>query len=86
MLGFEGELSYYPWPQVDPKYLVEESVTYVIQVNGKLRCRLDLPKDKSEEQLLALATKDENVNRFIDGKEISKIIFVPNKLINIVVN
>lgn len=85
LLGCEGELSYAPWPQVNPKYLIEENATYVIQVNGKVRVTLNLPKDATEDHLLTLAKKDENVLRFLDGKEIAKVIFVPNKLLNIVV-
>ncbi len=85
LLGSTEELSYYPWPKVDPKYLVEDNATYVVQVNGKVRLTLDLPKDKSEDELLALAKADENVKRFTEGKETVKVIFVPNKLLNIVV-
>ncbi len=85
VLGCTEELSYAPWPKVDPKYLVEESATYVIQVNGKVRTRLDLPVNKSENEILELARRDDNVNKFIDQKEVIKVIFVPNKLLNIVV-
>ena len=74
-----------PFPKLEEKYLVVESVTYVVQVNGKLRARMDLPKDKSEEEILSLALANPNVKRHLDAKEFRKIVFVPNKLLNIVV-
>ena len=60
-------------------------MTYVIQVNGKLRGRVDLSKDKSESDIVKEALACENVQRFLDGKEVKKMIFVPQKLLNFVV-
>ncbi|MFQ5729142.1 MAG: leucine--tRNA ligase, partial [Waddliaceae bacterium] len=85
MLGCTEELAFHPWPIVDEKYLHEETATYVIQVNGKLRGRFELPKGLSEEEILDCAKKDPHVSRFLDGKEIRKVIFVPDKLLNLVV-
>jgi leucyl-tRNA synthetase len=85
MLGAEGELSYTPWPELDPKLLEDEEVTYVVQVNGKLRGRFDLPKDQDQETILNLAQEDERVSKHVDGKTVVKVIFVPNKLLNLVV-
>ncbi len=85
MLGKKEELSYVPFPQYDIKYLEDAVVTYVIQVNGKLRGRVDLPKDQTEEVIVQLAKDHPNVIKFLDGKEMKKVIFVPNKLLNIVV-
>ncbi len=85
MLGKKEELSYMPYPKHDDKYLEDAVVTYVIQVNGKLRGRVDLPKDQTEEVITKLAQDHPNVVKFLDGKAVRKVIFVPNKLLNIVV-
>ena len=84
-LGGEGSLAYAPWPKAEDKWLHDESATYVVQVNGKLRGRFDLPKGQTEEVILAAAKEDPSVSKHIDGKEIRKVIFVPDKLLNIVV-
>src|SRR5574338_158565 len=69
MLGCTESLSYMPFPVGDPKYLEDEVVTYVIQVNGRVRARLDLPKDQTEEKICELAKDNPNVQKFLDGKE-----------------
>lgn len=84
LLGQTESLSYAAFPVADPAFLEDEVVTYVIQVNGRLRARLDLPKDESEEVISSLAQDHPNVQKFIDGKPIGKVIFVPNRLLNIV--
>ncbi len=83
-LGEKGCVSHHSWPVADPKYLVQEKVTYVVQVNGKVRGRFELPKDQNEETIVDLARQDPAVARFLTG-EIKKVIFVPNKLLNLVV-
>lgn len=85
MLGQKEELSYMPFPTYDTAYLEDAVVTYVIQVNGKVRGRVDLPKDQQEEGIVELAQSHPNVVKFLDGKGVKKVIFVPNKLLNIVV-
>ena len=85
MLGCKEVLAYHPWPKVEEKYLVEETSTYVIQINGKLRGRFELPKGLSQEELVDHARKDPHVSRFLDDKEIRKVIYVPDKLLNLVV-
>ncbi|MEX0962152.1 MAG: leucine--tRNA ligase [Simkaniaceae bacterium] len=77
-------LTYAPLPQVIEAYLIDETTTYIFQVNGKVRGRVELPKGKSQEDIFALVEKDEKCARHLEG-EIKKIIFIPNKLINIVV-
>ncbi len=84
MLGCTGQLAYEPFPQADSRFLQDAVVTYVVQVNGKLRGRIDLPKDQTEEVIVQLAKDHPNVQKFLDGKEWNKVIFVPNKLLNIV--
>ena len=85
MLGQKGSLADVSYPEADPRYIEDSVVTYVMQVNGKLRARLDLPKDETEEKLVNLAKNHPNVARFLDGVMIKKVIFVPNKLLNFVI-
>ena len=73
------------WPAYDKDAIVDEIVTIVIQVNGKLRGKVEVSKDTDEDKVFNLALKDENIKKFIDGKDIIKKIFVKNKLLNIVV-
>jgi len=73
------------WPEVDEEALVQDSVQYVIQVNGKLRGKLSAAKDADQDTLMAMAKEDDNVQRFLDDKTVRKVIVVPGKLINIVV-
>jgi leucyl-tRNA synthetase len=83
-LGYEGVICNAPWPEVDETALVQESVSLVVQVNGKVRAQLEAPADASKETLEELALKAPNVERFVEGKAIRKIVVVPGKLINIV--
>ncbi len=83
-LGFEESLCDAPFPVAEEKYLQDEVVTYVIQVNGKLRGRLELPKDYSQEDILNVARCHSHIASFLDRKNIARIVFVPNKLLNIV--
>lgn len=83
-LGNQESITFIPFPKVDPKYLSEENVTYVIQVNGKFRGKWELPKGQTKEDLLKAVQKDERMAKHISG-DIVKVIFVPEKLLNIVV-
>jgi len=74
-----------PWPQVDPDLLVSDTVTLVVQVNGKLRDRIEAPAEAPEEELLRLAKESEKVAKHLDGQQIVKEIVVPGKLVNLVV-
>ena len=73
------------WPSFDAEAAREELLTIVVQVNGKVRSRLEVAADISDETLVELALTDENSVRFIDGKEVKKTIVVKKKLVNIVV-
>lgn len=84
-LGFKESLSYAAFPLAEEKYLQDSVVTYVVQINGKLRGRFELPKDQSQEEILEAARRHSNIVSFLEGKKILKVIFVPNKLLNIVV-
>ncbi|WP_053034890.1 leucine--tRNA ligase [Staphylococcus haemolyticus] len=83
-LGNEDTITYQPWPAYDESLLVDSEVEIVVQVNGKVRAKLNIPKDTSKDEMEALALKDENVKLSIEGKDIKKVIAVPQKLVNIV--
>jgi len=83
-LGGEGAVMDAAWPEVDRSALVQDTMTMVIQVNGKLRSKLEVAKDTSKEQLEALALADGTVQKFIAELTVRKIIVVPGKLINVV--
>jgi leucyl-tRNA synthetase len=74
-----------PWPEADPELLVSDTVTLVVQVNGKLRDRIEADAEAPKDELLRLARESEKVNRFLDGKEVVKEVVVPGKLVNLVV-
>ena len=74
------------WLSVDERALIKDEITYVVQVNGKLRAKLEVAASASKEDIEALAIGDDNVQRFLEGVTIRKIIVVPNKLVNIVAN
>jgi len=84
ILGCKEPLAYHPFPAAEEKYLHDETAIYVVQVNGKLRGRFELPKDQSQESILDAARQHPGIARFLDGQTIQKVVFVPNKLLNIV--
>jgi leucyl-tRNA synthetase len=84
-LGHPESLAYHPFPVADPAFLVQESVTCVVQVQGKVRARLEVSPAASEDELTALALAEPNVRRALDGKEPRRVIVRAPKLVNIVV-
>jgi leucyl-tRNA synthetase len=87
-LGFQrvlGEIIDAPWPQSDPAALEQDEIELVIQVNGKLRGQIRVPKTASKEAIEALALADASVAKHTEGKPIKKLIVVPGRLINVVV-
>ncbi len=84
-LGHDILLADTPWPEIDEALLVEENVTVAVQVNGKLRGTLDLPKDSDNEAAQAAALVLDNVTKAVAGKPVRKVIVVPNRIINVVV-
>lgn len=83
-LGGEGLVATAPWPAVDPAMLVEDSVTLPIQVNGKRRAEISVPKDMPKDAVEALAMAEPNIERAIDGLTVRKVIVVPGRIVNIV--
>jgi leucyl-tRNA synthetase len=73
------------WPQWDEQLAKEEEITLVVQVNGKVRDRLQVPADIAEEQAKELALASQRVRAHIDGKQVQRVIYVPGKLVNVVV-
>ena len=85
ILGSSEDLNYKSWPAYDESKLIENTTTIIVQVNGKLRGKIEVPVDISKDDMQNLALENQNVKNFTEGKEIVKIIVVPKKLVNIVV-
>ncbi|HDJ3877976.1 TPA: leucine--tRNA ligase [Staphylococcus aureus] len=83
-LGHEESITYQPWPTYDEALLVDDEVEIVVQVNGKLRAKIKIAKDTSKEEMQEIALSNDNVKASIEGKDIMKVIAVPQKLVNIV--
>ena len=64
---------------------MRDQITLVVQVNGKLRGRIELSPGSHDEQAMAAATAEQNVQRHLEGKQVRKVIYIPNRLLNIVV-
>jgi len=75
-----------PWPRFAPALAAEEIITLVVQVNGKLRARLEVPADVTEEAARQAALADANVQHHIAGKQVRQVVYVPGRLVNVVVN
>jgi leucyl-tRNA synthetase len=84
-LGHEGLLADASWPTANASLIVEDSVTIAVQVNGKMRAKLELPRDGDKAAIEAAAMADENVQRAMADLTVRKVIVVPNKIVNIVV-
>jgi len=76
---------FYKWPEINKKFLIDEEVIIVVQINGKKRGLLKAKKDTPQEKMFELLKKDFSLIKYIQSKEIKKIIFIPNRLINIIV-
>ena len=72
------------WPEVEESFLIEDSIKYIIQFNGKTRKIIETKKDISEDSLMEKIKEDNKLNEFLNNKNIQKKIFIPNKLINII--
>ncbi len=85
LLGHDGTIAYESWPVADKKYLVDETVTVVVQVNGKVRDQMDVPVDITEEEIRQMIGSREKLESHLDGKTIVKVIYVPGRLVSLVV-
>jgi leucyl-tRNA synthetase len=84
-LGLPYSVHGQPWPGYDEDLIREEQVTLVVQVNGKVRDRIEAPADVSEETAKKLALSSTKIRPHVEGKEIRKSIYVPGRLVNLVV-
>ncbi|MGB9781197.1 leucine--tRNA ligase [Caldanaerobacter sp.] len=85
-LGYEYSVFNQKWPEWDENALEREMIEIALQVNGKVRSKVQVPSNATEEELRQIALSDERVKSYLDGKEIKKVIIVKNRLVNIVVN
>jgi leucyl-tRNA synthetase len=83
--GMSGRLFEHPWPEFNPNWAQDSNVTMAVQVNGKLRATIEMPKDTPQTEAENAAFSDTNVKRFMEGVSVRKVIYVPNKIINIIV-
>lgn len=74
------------WPKYNPKKLIDESVKIAVQINGKTRTEIEIQRDSSEKEVLTVFKKTNVYSKWCQGREIKKIIYIPNRIINIVVN
>jgi len=84
-LGHTDTIHVNHWPKWDEKYLVSDVMTIIVQVNGKLRSKLDLPTDIDQQGVEAAALADANVQKFTNNKPPKKMVYVPGKLVNVVI-
>jgi leucyl-tRNA synthetase len=84
-LGGERSLLETPWPVFDPELATSPRVTLVVQVNGRVRGRLDLDRGAEEAEAVSRARADEKIRPWVEGKELSRIVYVPDRLLNLVV-
>jgi leucyl-tRNA synthetase len=86
VLGGEGDVLNAPWPDVDESALTRDSIEMVVQVNGKVRAKMEVPADADQASIEAAARAQDNVLRFLEDVTVRKVIVVPGKLVNIVAN
>ena len=80
----DGDLMFAEWPKYDPAALVKDTVEVALQINGKVRGRMNVPSDLTREGAQAYFMATEEVQKLISGKAVKKLIFVPGRLVNIV--
>jgi leucyl-tRNA synthetase len=83
--GHEDSVHLSQWPKWDDKYLISDTARIVVQVNGKVRAELVVGVDSTEEDVVKAARDDQKIKAYLEGKEIKRVILVPNKLLNLVV-
>ena len=84
-LGHSESLAYAPWPEHDPTRLVAATLVIPVQINGKVRAKIEVPADADEQAVLGLANEDANVSRHLEGMTIRRAIYVPGRIVNFVV-
>ncbi len=84
ILGHDDTIAFESWPTYDEAQLVEDTIEIVVRINGKIKAKLNIVPDSAQDEVLAMAFADERVKEAVEGKNIIKQIYVPNKLVNIV--
>jgi len=84
-LGHKGGIAYAPWPDYDPALCVDSSVTVAVQVNGKLRATLEVPAGSEQDAVQAAAFANDTVNKYLAAGTVRKVIYVKDKLLNVVI-
>ena len=84
-LGYGGSVHDQKWPEYDEKALVKDTIEIVVQINGRIKEKINIAGDSSKEEMEKIAVENDKIKALTEGKNIVKIIAVPNKLINIVV-
>lgn len=84
-LGHQESIDNAEWPVADDRAMVEDSVLIVVQVNGKVRGKITVPADANQEQVQAAAAEEPLVAKYLEGVTVRKVIYVPGKLLNLVV-
>jgi leucyl-tRNA synthetase len=83
-LNSPGDITHQPWPHYDARFLIEDEIEIVLQVNGKVRDRIKMALDATDAQLEAAARANEKVRNAVGSQEIRKVVVVPKKLVNVV--
>lgn len=84
-MGHKKSIHMMPWPKYDVEALVQDEIEIVVQVNGKVRDKMNISAEANEDEMREAALKQEKLVSFLEGKKIVKVITVPKKLVNIVV-
>lgn len=85
LLGHGESLAYAPWPEADPALLESDTFEIPVQVNGKMRGRVTVPADADQETVVRIAREDDNVKRHLEGQNVKRAIYVPGRILNLVV-
>ena len=85
VLGHEGTIAYEQWPTFDPSKCGEDEFEYAVQINSRIKAKITVPADTTAEEIEKIVKANENIAPLIEGKQIKKFIFVPKRLINIIV-
>jgi leucyl-tRNA synthetase len=85
MLGGTGLVAQAAWPKADPALLIDDEVTLPIQINGKRRAEISVPKDMPADEVEKIALANDDVVKFLAGQPVKKIIVVPGRIINVVI-
>jgi leucyl-tRNA synthetase len=83
-LGHSHSLAYESWPVYDPALLVQSTVSVAVQVNGKMRGTIMIPRDAVEADVVSAALEEKTIAKWVDGAEVRKRIYVPGRLLNLV--